>query len=63
MAHGEMIFKKLSGDDCKIQDTFCGKDKIYEFTIIYGFKTDTYDILGILKRYYNTVKEKTNEAF
>ena len=57
MARGEMIF--LTGEDCKIQDTYCGKDKIYEFSIIYGFKTDTYDILGLLNDII-PVKEKTN---
>ena len=38
MAHGEMVL--LKGDECKKQDSFCGKDKIYEFEILYGFTTD-----------------------
>ena len=45
MAHGEMVL--LVGDECKKQDTYCGRDKIYEFDILYGFTTDTLDILGI----------------
>ncbi len=45
MAHGEMVL--LKGDECKKQDSFCGKDKIYEFEILYGFTTDSLDILGI----------------
>ena len=45
MAHGEMVL--LIGDECKKQDTYCGRDKIYEFDILYGFTTDTLDILGI----------------
>lgn len=45
MAYGLMIL--LRGIECKSQNLYCGKDKIYEFNILYGFKTDTLDILGI----------------
>ena len=45
MAHGEMIL--LRGEECKLQDSYCGKDKIYEFEVLYGIKTDSLDILGI----------------
>ena len=45
MASGLMLL--LVGDECKKQPEFCGKDKIYEFKILYGFKTDSLDILGI----------------
>ena len=45
MASGLMLL--LVGDECKKQPEYCGKDKIYEFKIIYGFKTDSLDILGI----------------
>jgi tRNA U55 pseudouridine synthase TruB len=45
MAHGEMVL--LQGEECKQQDSYCGRDKIYEFKILYGFHTDTLDILGI----------------
>ena len=48
MAYGLMIL--LVGDECKKQDLYCGKDKIYEFNIIYGFETDSLDILGISKK-------------
>tara|TARA_B100000963_G_scaffold356748_1_gene377532 strand:+ start:1658 stop:2359 length:702 start_codon:yes stop_codon:yes gene_type:complete len=48
MAYGLMII--LVGDECKKQDLYCGKDKIYEFNIIYGFETDSLDILGISKK-------------
>lgn len=47
MAFGQMIL--LKGEDCKLQDTYCGKDKIYEFKIIFGLETDSLDILGIPK--------------
>jgi len=45
MASGLMLL--LVGDECKKQPEYCGKDKIYEFKILYGFKTDSLDILGI----------------
>ena len=48
MAYGLMVL--LEGDECKKQDLYCGKDKIYEFNIIYGFETDSLDILGISKK-------------
>ena len=38
------------GDECKKQNLYCGKDKIYEFNIIYGFKSDSLDILGISEK-------------
>jgi len=48
MAHGEMIL--LKGEECKLQNLYCGKDKIYEFKILYGYKTDTLDILGLVEK-------------
>ena len=36
----------------KKQDNYCGLDKEYEFEILFGFFTDTYDILGLVN-YYN----------
>jgi tRNA pseudouridine55 synthase len=56
MARGEMIV--LKGDECKTQDKYCGLDKIYEFEILYGFQTDTYDILGLIKNHNNIDIEK-----
>ena len=47
MASGIMLL--LEGDECKKQLEYCGKDKIYEFKILYGFKTDSLDILGFSK--------------
>jgi tRNA pseudouridine(55) synthase len=48
MASGLMLL--LVGDECKKQPEYCGKDKIYEFKILYGFETDSLDILGISKK-------------
>jgi len=46
MAHGVMTI--LLNEECKKLDSYCGKDKVYEFKILYGFETDTYDVLGKL---------------
>jgi len=59
MAHGEMIL--LVGDECKKQDLFLGKDKIYEFEILYGFTTDTLDILGISRKDKKIIKNDVKE--
>ena len=52
MARGKMII--LEDEECQKQDSFCGMDKIYEFSILYGFQTDTYDILGLLQNNTNS---------
>ena len=49
MAFGKMML--LVNDECKLQHHYIGLDKIYEFEIIYGFKTDTYDILGLVNSF------------
>lgn len=68
MAHGEMIL--LKGEECKLQESYCGRDKIYEFQILYGFNTDTLDILGIsnhiespLQICINDFKGKFNQSY
>ena len=43
----------LRGLECKRQDYYCNLNKTYEFEVLFNFKTDTYDILGMLL-------EKTN---
>ena len=45
----------LKGVECKSQNLYCGKDKIYEFNILYGFKTSL-DILGIAEE--NEIRKK-----
>lgn len=55
MARGKMIV--LEGLECKEQGKYCGLDKIYEFEILFGFSTDTYDILGIVED-YNFIEPK-----
>ena len=53
MASGLMIL--LVGEECKQQDKYLKLSKTYEFDILFGFKTDTYDVLGKLIS-YNLVK-------
>lgn len=45
MASGIMML--LSGNDIKNQESFIKLNKIYNFDLILGIRTDTYDILGI----------------
>ena len=49
MASGLMIL--LVGEECKQQDKYLALNKTYEFEILFGFTTDTYDVLGILQSY------------
>jgi len=44
MAQGLLIL--LLGDENKNRHAFENLDKTYEFTILFGFETDTYDVLG-----------------
>lgn len=46
MAEGVMIV--LVGEECKKKEEYLGLDKIYEFQVLVGFSTDTYDLLGIV---------------
>jgi tRNA pseudouridine55 synthase len=48
MSRGVMLF--LTDGYCKKQEQFLKLDKIYEFEILFGFKTDSYDILGIIDK-------------
>ena len=47
MSRGIMLF--LANDMCKQQEKFLKMDKVYEFKILFGFKTDSYDILGMIE--------------
>tara|TARA_B100000123_G_scaffold269659_2_gene246134 strand:- start:557 stop:1282 length:726 start_codon:yes stop_codon:yes gene_type:complete len=58
MARGKLII--LKGDECKIQHLYCNFDKIYEFEILFGIKTDTYDILGIIQSFININYKEIN---
>lgn len=44
MASGLLLI--LVGEECKNKEKYLGLDKEYEFQVLFGFSTDTYDILG-----------------
>jgi tRNA pseudouridine55 synthase len=45
MASGKLII--LIGEECKNKDQYTGLDKEYDVEILFGIKTDSYDVLGI----------------
>ncbi len=61
MAEGEMIV--LTGEACKDKDKYLGLDKTYEFEVLFGLSTDTFDMLGIITDYksYTPTKEEVSE--
>lgn len=44
MAHGKMIL--LVKEECKLMNHYCNLNKTYEFVVLFGARTDTYDLLG-----------------
>ena len=47
MAEGVLIV--LVGEECKNKDKYLGLDKEYEIEVLCGVKTDTQDILGLIR--------------
>ncbi len=47
MAEGELLV--LVGEECKNKEKYLSLDKEYEFESVFGFKTDSFDLLGISK--------------
>lgn len=47
LAEGQMII--LVGEECKNKEKYTGFDKEYEIEILFGFSTDSYDVLGFLE--------------
>jgi len=45
----EGLLLVLVGEECKNKDKYLGVDKEYEVDVIFGFSTDTYDVLGVVK--------------
>ncbi|MFT5359807.1 MAG: tRNA pseudouridine(55) synthase [Candidatus Paceibacteria bacterium] len=45
IATGELLV--LVGDECKKKEEYLGLDKEYEATILFGFQTDSFDVLGL----------------
>lgn len=48
MADGLLLI--LVGEECKRQTSYHHLDKAYRFSVLFGFQSDTYDILGIASR-------------
>ena len=49
MASGLMVV--LVGDECLKRDEYQNMDKEYEFELVFGLNTDTYDFLGLLNNF------------
>lgn len=47
MAEGLLVV--LSGDEIKNKDKFTSMQKTYEFDVLWGFETDTLDVLGLVE--------------
>lgn len=47
LAEGLLLI--LVGEECKNREKYLGLDKEYEVDILFGFSTDTYDVLGMTK--------------
>lgn len=46
LAEGQMII--LVGEECKNKEKYLDYDKEYELEILFGFSTDSYDVLGLV---------------
>lgn len=46
MAEGVLVI--LAGEENKKRDEYLGLDKEYTFEVLFGFATDTYDVLGVM---------------
>ncbi len=47
MASGKLLI--LLGDECKKQSDYHGLDKTYEFSVLFGITSDSFDVLGRLR--------------
>lgn len=47
LAHGVMLL--MIGEETKNRNKYLNLDKEYEFEVLFGVSTDTYDVLGILE--------------
>lgn len=56
MASGVLIV--LAGDETKNKDKYLKLDKEYDFEILFGFSTDTYDVLGKVTKSRNVIAKK-----
>lgn len=54
LAEGLLLI--LVGEECKNKEKYLGLDKEYEVDVLFGFSTDTYDVLGLVTEYDNQPK-------
>jgi tRNA pseudouridine55 synthase len=59
LAEGLMIV--LTGDDCMKKDEYTNLSKQYEVTVLFGFQTDTYDLLGLLESSPEMLPQRTHK--
>jgi len=59
MAEGVLLV--LTGDECKKKEEYLGLDKEYEVEVLFGFSTDTYDILGKLQKIDANIQMHTDD--
>lgn len=59
MASGKLLV--LVGDECKRQEKYHALDKEYEFEVLFGVKSDTGDVLGIVKESSDTPRIEEKE--
>jgi tRNA pseudouridine(55) synthase len=52
LAEGLLLI--LVGEECKNRDKYLNSDKEYVFEVLFGFSTDTYDILGLVKDHFKS---------
>ncbi len=50
--------KLLTGEDIKHKDNLCEQDKIYSYSVLESFQTDTYDVLGLILK--SNIEYKNN---
>ncbi|TAJ13352.1 hypothetical protein EPO56_03245 [Patescibacteria group bacterium] len=48
LAEGKLLL--LIGDECKKMKSYTGLDKVYTFEVLFGFSSDTGDVLGIAEK-------------
>jgi len=51
----EGVLLVLVGEECKKKEKYLNLDKVYEIDILFGFVTDTYDLLGLVKKQSNRI--------
>lgn len=59
MASGLLLI--LAGEETKNKEKYLALPKEYEFEVLFGFATDTYDILGKVTKTSNKITDKINQ--